>query len=55
MSKIVDVKAREILEIIMNVTHTKEVVQDKVRNSFKHIDDWGFAIELFEKKASLLL
>ena len=48
-------KAREILEIIMNVTHTKEVVQDKVRNSFKHIDDWGFAIELFEKKASLLL
>lgn len=42
-------KAREILEIIMNVTHTKEIVQDKVKNSFKHIDDWGFAIELFEK------
>ena len=47
--------SREILEKIMNVTQNKEIVQDKVKNAFKHIDDWGFAIELFEKKASLIL
>ncbi len=47
--------SREILETIMRVTKNKELVQDKVKNSFKHIDDWIFAIELFEKKASLIL
>lgn len=48
-------QSREILEKIMKVIQNKEVVQDKVKNAFKHIDDWGFAIELFEKKASLIL
>lgn len=47
--------SREILEKIINATHDKVFVQEKVKNAFKHIDDWSFGIELFEKKASLIL
>jgi len=47
--------SEEILELILGVTQDNLEVQGKVKNSFKHIDDWRFAIELFEKKASLIL
>lgn len=47
-------KSRNIYEEILSVTSDKKEVQNRVRLEFKHIDDWQFAIELFEKKVALL-
>ncbi len=47
-------KSRNIYEEILSATSDKKEVQNRVRLEFKHIDDWQFAIELFEKKVALL-
>lgn len=47
--------ARKIYEDILSVTTDKGEVQNRVKMAFKHIDDWQFGIELFEKKASLII
>ena len=43
-----------IYEQIINVTEGKIELQNRVKLQFKHIYDWKFAIELFEKKLALL-
>lgn len=47
-------KSRSIYDEILNITEDKREVQNRIRLEFKHIDDWQFAIELFEKKVALL-
>lgn len=47
-------KSRNIYDEILNVTENKKEVQNRIKLEFKHIDDWQFAIELFEKKVALL-
>ena len=47
-------KSRNIYDEMLSVTENKKEVQNRVKLEFKHIDDWQFAIELFEKKVALL-
>lgn len=46
--------SRSIFEEIIKSTEDKKEVQNRIKLEFKHIDDWQFAIELFEKKVALL-
>lgn len=47
-------KSRNIYDEMLNSTENKREVQNRIKLEFKHIDDWQFAIELFEKKVALL-
>lgn len=47
-------KSRNIYDEMLNITENKREVQNRIKLEFKHIDDWQFAIELFEKKVALL-
>lgn len=47
-------EARGIYDEILSVTKDKKEVQNRIKLEFKHIDDWQFAIELFENKVALL-
>lgn len=47
-------KSRNIYDEMLNITENKKEVQNRIKLEFKHIDDWQFAIELFEKKVALL-
>ena len=47
-------KSRTIYDEMLNITENKREVQNRIKLEFKHIDDWQFAIELFEKKVALL-
>lgn len=47
-------KSRNIYDEMLNSTENKREVQNRIKLEFKHIDDWQFAIKLFEKKVALL-
>lgn len=48
-------KAKEIKEQLLEHSIGQDVVKDRITEYFKHLDDWEFAIDLFIKKASLII
>lgn len=46
--------SRAVCEEILKSTEGRVEVQNRIKLQFKHIDDWSFAIELFEKKVALI-
>ena len=46
--------SRKICEEILKANEGKIESQNRIKLQFRHIEDWKFAIELFQKKVALL-